>query len=327
MKQQKEIPLNKMKHIFFCVALLFVSGCKQSIKEPTVINKKNVEITSKTESYQQIDFLDKKYQENGLTIPDDLNGDLYPSYSYYDKSIGTFSVNYIGKNDESRYYWNIKNPEGYFSNNQNNPESSAKNSSAIKQATNNGNYYILADYIPSKYIKYIGGEDEEFEILEGAITSFYLYEDSKWFKVGETETKKVPERTLQYFMDLIETHVKKSPQKISWNGIYNLNLDYGKLDEFSEMSIEYQIEIAENKCTLSGLGYKTFFTDLCKTENVGDTLLLKYIKTVDGDGFTNHSAQKILAKLFKKKGDFYVKSAIIADSNWNYDTELKLNKK
>lgn len=331
MKQQKEIPLNKMKHIFFCIALLFLSNCKQSIKEPTVINKKNVEITSKTESYQQIDqqidFLDKKYQENGLTIPDDLNGDLFPSYSYYDKSIGAFSVNYIGKNDETRYYWNIKNPKGYFSNSQNNPESSANNSSAIQQAINNGNYYILAEYIPSKYIKYLGEEDEEFEILEGAITSFYLYEDSKWVKVGETETKIVPERTFPYFLNLIQTYIKKSTEKISWNGIYNLNLNYGKLDEFSEMSIDYQIEITEDRCTFSGLGYKTYFTDLCKIENKGDTLLLNYIKTIDGDGFSNHSNQKVLAKIFKMKGDFFIKSPIIADSKWNYDTELKINKK
>lgn len=316
-----------MKYIFFCLALLFLSNCKQSIKEPQAIDKKLSEITYKTESNKQIDFLDKKYQKNGFSIPDDLYGDLYPSYSYFEKSVGAFSVNYIGKNDDTRYYWHIKNPKGYFSNGQNNPESSANNSSAIKQSINNGNYYIIADFIPAKYIKYIGGEDEDFEILDGAITSFYLFENLKWIKVGETETKKIPERTLQYFLDLIETHVKKSPEKISWNGIYHLNLNYGKLDEFSEMTIDYQIEITQDKCTFSGLGYKTYFTDLCKIENKGDTLLLNYIKSVDGDGFSNHSDQKKIAKIFKRKGNFFIKSPIIADSNWNYDTELKLDKK
>lgn len=198
-----------MKQIFFCLLLIFISNCKNSTNEAVYNTSKKSEIIFKKDTKKQIDFLDIKYQKNGFSVPDDLNGDLYPSYSYFDKSIGVFSVNYIGKDNNTRYYWNINNPKGYFSNKNNFSENSANNSSAIKQATNNSDYYTFVDYIPAKYIKYIGGEDEEFNIINGAITSFYLYENFKWVKIGEIETKKIPERTFQYYIDIINSHIKR----------------------------------------------------------------------------------------------------------------------
>ena len=66
------------------------------------------------------------------------------------------------------------------------------------------------------------------------------------------------------------------------------------------MSIDYELEINNNKCTFSGMGYKTDFKDLCEIEKKNeDTLILKYLKTVHSDGFTDHSNVDVLGILIK----------------------------
>lgn len=112
-----------------------------------------------------------------------------------------------------------------------------------------------------------------------------------------------------------------------WQGTYKLNMDYGKLDNVSEMSIDYDIEITNEKCTFSGMGYKTYFTDLCKIEENGNQLTLKYIKAIDGDGFSDHSNLTNLGSIIHKEGKYYLKSPIVADNKWNYDKELLMVKK
>ena len=112
-----------------------------------------------------------------------------------------------------------------------------------------------------------------------------------------------------------------------WLGNYNLNIDYGKLDNVSEMSIDYDIEISSDKCTFSGMGYKTYFTDLCKIEENGNQLVLKYLKAIDGDGFSDHSHLTDLGIIIYKEGKYYLKSPIVTDKKWNYNSELVLTKK
>lgn len=112
-----------------------------------------------------------------------------------------------------------------------------------------------------------------------------------------------------------------------WQGNYTINIDYGKLDEFSEMSIEYDISINNSKCTFSGQGYKTFFVDECTIKNNNTNLILKYKKTIDGDGFSDHSTLDTLAIIISKNNKYYIKSPIVADKNWNYNTELLFDKK
>lgn len=111
-----------------------------------------------------------------------------------------------------------------------------------------------------------------------------------------------------------------------WLGSYSLTVDYGKLDEFSEMQISYDIQVSENNCTFSGLGYKTYFTDSCKYIFNNDQLVLKYIKEIDGDGFSNYNTIDTLAIINLKNNLYYIKSPIIADKNWNYDRLIPLTK-
>lgn len=209
MKRKKEIQLNNMKQILFCLLLILINDCKNSTKNEVGNTSEITEMIPKKEVNKQINFLDIKYQKNGFSVPDDLDGDLYPSYSYFDKSIGVFSVNYIGKNSDIRYYWNINNPKGYFSNKNDFSENLANNSSAIKQVINSDDYYIFVNYIPAKYIK---EDDEEFNIINGAITSFYLYENSEWVKIDEIKTKNIPQRTFQYYIDIINSYKKTSDE-------------------------------------------------------------------------------------------------------------------
>ncbi|QDP85776.1 hypothetical protein FNJ88_09545 [Chryseobacterium sp. SNU WT5] len=117
-----------------------------------------------------------------------------------------------------------------------------------------------------------------------------------------------------------------SNQSEKWNGVYDLNIDYGKLDDNAEMSITYILEIKNGTCTFSGLGYKTFFTDVCEIKEENNKLKLKYLKSTDGDGFSDHSNIKILGEITSKNGAYYIKSPIVADLKWNYNKEIKLTK-
>ncbi|WP_449400457.1 hypothetical protein [Chryseobacterium wanjuense] len=111
-------------YIFIFFFLLSCKGQKEneqinihkiSIKGQIKNNNNNNNNNNKDKK-SPINFLDKKYQKNGFSIPDDINGNLYPSYSYFDKSIGSFSVNYIGKNERIQYFWNVENEKGFFQN-------------------------------------------------------------------------------------------------------------------------------------------------------------------------------------------------------------------
>ncbi|WNI36618.1 hypothetical protein [Chryseobacterium sp. SG20098] len=148
-----------------------------------------------------INFLDVKFQATGFFIPDISNP--YPTYTYSDKKIGVFSVDFIGKTDETQYFWNPNNSRGYFSKSAN-LENDAQNSKAIKNLIKENDYYVLASYLPVKFITYTGGEDGEFEPKQNAKTTFYLYEKNKWEQIGEIETVKIPEDILTFETDLVK---------------------------------------------------------------------------------------------------------------------------
>ncbi|MDR2917521.1 MAG: YbjP/YqhG family protein [Tannerella sp.] len=118
----------------------------------------------------------------------------------------------------------------------------------------------------------------------------------------------------------------KQLSNMEWIGNYSITIDYGKLDEFSEMTINYEIVIKQDSCTFSGMGYKTYFTDLCKIQETGDELKLICLKAIDGDGFSDHSDIETIATLTKEGEEYYISSPIIADKHWEYNKKLPLNK-
>ena len=126
---------------------------------------------------------------------------------------------------------------------------------------------------------------------------------------------------------IVENLLKKNQQINSfWYGNYELSMDYGAVDELSSMSIYYDVKITKDSCVFSGMGYKTFFTDLCDITGDSNMIQLIYSKNIDGDGFTDHSDIDTIATIFKKEGKFFIKSQIIANEDWEYDTPVLLDK-
>lgn len=117
---------------------------------------------------------------------------------------------------------------------------------------------------------------------------------------------------------------KKIPE--TWFGIYSLNIDYGKLDEFSKMSIQYDVSIFKDSCTFSGMGYKTYFTDKCFCELGNNKLYVKYLKQIEGDLTSQHLNIDTLAIIEKQNDKYYIKSPIIADKDWNYNIKMEIPK-
>lgn len=119
-----------------------------------------------------------------------------------------------------------------------------------------------------------------------------------------------------------------SQEKINkiWKGKYSLFIVYGKLDELSSMSIGYDIEISDNKCVFSGMGYQTSFTDQCQIEENKNQIILKYEKSLDEDAMQNHSKTDTLAILTFKNNKYYLKSPFVANKDWKYNTEIIIKK-
>lgn len=177
-------------------------GCKENNKAKTSIKKEeNKKNEIKNVNDPVIEFLNKKYKDPKPIIPDNPNP--FPTYTFSDKKLGCFSMDYIGKTDTVQYFWNVKNENGYFSKYPN-PEDAAYQSDNIKKLINTNDYYIIASYLPSKYISYIDKESNEFDIKSGAKTSFYLYENATWRLINETETSKIPEDVLAFEVGLIQ---------------------------------------------------------------------------------------------------------------------------
>lgn len=112
-----------------------------------------------------------------------------------------------------------------------------------------------------------------------------------------------------------------------WKGEYSLSIDYGKLDEFSEMEIDHNLTITKDSCIFSGLGYKTYFTDMCSITGNQDQIIVKYIKQIEGDQMSNHAPVDTLAVVFRKNGKYYLKSEIVANKDWQYNIPIQIRKK
>ncbi len=112
-----------------------------------------------------------------------------------------------------------------------------------------------------------------------------------------------------------------------WLGDYNLNINYGPLDEFASMFIIYNVGIYPDSCVLNGMGYQTGFKDLCKAQEESANILhLMYKKTIEEYTFTDHSRIDTLATLIKDGQQYYIKSPIICDTNWETNKKMPLQK-
>lgn len=112
-----------------------------------------------------------------------------------------------------------------------------------------------------------------------------------------------------------------------WKGSYSISHDFGKLDENAEMTLDYDFTITKGSCTFGGLGYKTFFTDVCSITGDEQQIIVRYIKEIEGNPMTNHSPIDTLAVVFRKNGKYFLQSKIVPNNHWQYNTPILLKKK
>lgn len=252
-----------MNKIFFIIiAFVTLQSCNGQEKNKSQ-NSKTTEITVQDDN--TINFLDAKYQATGFFIPDISNP--YPTYTYSDKKIGIFSVDFIGKKDETQYFWNSNNTKGFFAKS-NNTENDSQNSKAIKNLIKENDYYIVASYLPGKFITYTGGEDGEFEPKKNAKTTFYLYEDRKWKQIGEIETSKIPEDILAFETSLIQKELFKNLKNNSstYDGIHSTSVET-EATTTGMASISYKFDIKKSNIVLTLNTYKE--SNLCEGKYIG----------------------------------------------------------
>ncbi|MBP2615882.1 DUF5991 domain-containing protein [Chryseobacterium jejuense] len=112
-----------------------------------------------------------------------------------------------------------------------------------------------------------------------------------------------------------------------WKGKYSISHDFGKLDENAEMTLDYDLTITKDSCTFGGLGYKTFFTDVCSITGNEKQIIVKYIRQIEGNSMTNHSPTDTLAVVYRKNGKYFLQSEIVPSNDWQYNTPILLKKK
>jgi hypothetical protein len=245
-----------MKKIFLIIIIIFLQCCNgqtnnKVIKEEEKSKKNEI---VKTNNESPINFLEKEYQINGLMISDMPNP--YPMYFFSNKKNGNFTVNYIGKSKKIQYFWNMKNKEGFFSK-YSNPENAAYKSDDIRKAINDKEYYIVASYLPNKYISYISGDENEFELKLNAKTYFYLYEDNKWRLISEAETSKIDEDLLTFEINLIQKDMfmKLNNSTKSYDGLHTVSIKT-EATTTGMASISYNFNIQKNIVNLILTTYK-----------------------------------------------------------------------
>lgn len=236
-----------MNNIIFFASLLTFAIYKGQANN-SAIEKTNFEKNVQRQSLK-INFLDKKYQSNGYFISDDVNEDSYPSYSYYNERIGSFSVNYIAKNTVKQNFWNINNKSGFFSKYEK-PEDGLNDSKNILKNLNLNDYYVIVEYLSPQYINIIDKINGEFDIKANAITQFYLYEEDKWTNIGMLNTKKIPEKEYQYYIKLIQSHGKDKEIPVQYQGHFSIPVDT-EITTSGIANITYNFIVSEQNVTLN----------------------------------------------------------------------------
>lgn len=227
--------------------LFLIISCEGQKKESDEFKKVEKLANPSHSESTSINFLDKKFQTNGFILPD--NSPSYPSYSYLDRKIGSFSVNYVARNFTTQYFWDVQNKNSFFSKYKI-PEDGAIDSKNIQKFINPDDYYIIADILPSKYITFLGGQDDDFEPKENSITSFYLFENNKWILLENINTNKIPKNIFQYYIKLIQTY-KFKQNKISqqYSGSFSINVET-EATTTGMASISYNFIISRDKVVL-----------------------------------------------------------------------------
>lgn len=321
--------VKRLNNLFYFILLILIAqSCNGQAKKDI------------KEEVPNLNFLDKKYFNGYSLIIDESNISEHPFFSYLDcEKEGYFAVHFIPKSKSLENYWK----EEYRKNKNFESIDFQKESNEItdKVKGNMNKYDVFCYIVPKKYLKTnseVCTEESVFLKPDAqAIVYLYAQNEKKWKKIASVKANVLPPYAKSdFFISLLTEGTKndhfstpdtyKEIERNDWIGDYTLNITYGKLDRDASVSIGYNVNITDSGCTFSGLGYKTFFTDSCTYFAKDKKLYLKFIKAVDGDGFSNHEHIDTLAVISKKHSQYYIKSPVIADRHWNYNSEVELRK-
>lgn len=136
--------------------------------------------------------------------------------------------------------------------------------------------------------------------------------------LGIISCKSLPEESAKNYGATLHTQ---------WKGDYSISHDFGKLDEYSEMTLDYGLIITKDSCTFWGHGYKTYFTDVCSIAGNEKQIVVKYIKQIEGDPMSNHAPTDTLVVVYRKDGKYFLQSKVVPNKHWQYDTPIPVKKK
>lgn len=201
-----------------------------------------------------VNFLDKKYQENGFVLPDSSKTvRTYPSYLASD-DLGVFSVNYIGNTAIEQFFWEKNYMFGFFSDeNQTAIGNPKKIDQKVREVLKNNlsKYYIVAEYFPKdEMAEYNSPED--FKMKEGALVYFYLYENNRWILLKKMTSDKIDKKGIILYNDLLLAYKLKDAKPIpkEFQGKFSLNVET-EITSTGMANITYHFSILEDKVLLN----------------------------------------------------------------------------
>ncbi len=113
-----------------------------------------------------------------------------------------------------------------------------------------------------------------------------------------------------------------------WYGKYNVTTVFNDTGDIGSASVDYEIFIDKDGCTFSGYGYRTGFEYKCAIVKSSDKeISLKYVNTIDGDSLDKATLalKTPLLTISFNSNQYYVKSFLIYDNNFNTDIDVKVN--
>lgn len=205
-----------------------------------------------------VDFLDKKYQENGFVLPDTSKTvRTYPSYLSSD-DLGVFTVNYIGKTGNEQFFWEADYMFGFFSDENKaaigKPEIiDQKIKEVLKK--NSNEYYKIAEFFPKdEMAEYNSPED--FKLKDGALVYFYLYENNKWVFIKKIASNKIDKKGITLYNDLILEYKLKDAKPIpkEFQGEFSVSVETEETSS-GMANITYYFSVLKDKVLLNKDSY------------------------------------------------------------------------
>lgn len=201
-----------------------------------------------------VDFLDKKYQENGFVLPDTSKTvRTYPSYLSSD-DLGVFSVNYIGKTGNEQFFWEADYMFGFFSDENKaaigNPKViDQKIKEVLKKSSNE--YFIIAEYFPKEEMAEFN-TPEDFKMKDDGMVYFYLYDNKKWTFIKKIVSNKIDKKGIVLYNDLLLENKLKDVKPIpkEFQGEFSVNVET-EITSTGMANITYHFSILKDKVLLN----------------------------------------------------------------------------